>query len=360
MPTISGNLNLVTDRPVDSISEVWVRARETRGQGDGLTVGINDRVPVEGGAVEFTALPGAAVLVLLQNGMPIETLPMLVGDEAQQSLRLVVQAAQVAGAADQRVIEQLSAEIAANTARSEQYRTEAAASASSAQASESAATASESNAKTSENNAKQSETNAGEYAAVATTAATEAVDAMDAAALSAAAFSIYTGTGFPEGKVEAPVGSVYTDSAATAGAIRWVKASGTGNTGWVVEYGDTGWRDITNIYLEVQIITGDVLTLGEGAKILVRRTSNTLSFGFRGQIEASRNWTNLFQLPFELMPGEDQSVQMPRGGRIERDSRWIRFIGAHEGTVAAADTISIATFTTNGEKWPTSLPGDPA
>src|SRR5699024_1307639 len=41
------------------------------------------------------------------------------------------------------------------------------------------AAASESNAKTSETNAKQSETNAGDYAAVATTAATEAVDAMD-------------------------------------------------------------------------------------------------------------------------------------------------------------------------------------
>ena len=41
------------------------------------------------------------------------------------------------------------------------------------------AATSESNAKTSETNAKQSETNAGDYAAVATTAATEAVDAMD-------------------------------------------------------------------------------------------------------------------------------------------------------------------------------------
>ena len=41
------------------------------------------------------------------------------------------------------------------------------------------AATSESNAATSETNAKQSETNAGDYAAVATTAATEAVDAMD-------------------------------------------------------------------------------------------------------------------------------------------------------------------------------------
>ena len=160
MPTISGNLNLVTDRPVDSISEVWVRARETRGQGDGLTVGVNDRVSVTDGAVEFTAVPGAAVLVLVQNGMPLETLPMVIGDEAQQSLRLVVQAGEVAGAADKGVIEQLAAEIAANVTRAEQYRTEAAASASAAQASETAAATSASNAKTSETKAKTSETNA--------------------------------------------------------------------------------------------------------------------------------------------------------------------------------------------------------
>ena len=55
----------------------------------------------------------------------------------------------------------------------------------------------------------------------------------------------YRGTGSPEGKVAAPAGSVYTDTAATNGAIRWIKTSGTGNTGWRVEYGDTGWRDIT-------------------------------------------------------------------------------------------------------------------
>ena len=111
------------------------------------------------------------------------------------------------------------------------------------------AATSESNAKTSETNAKQSETNAGDYAAVATTAATEAVDAMEEAARSAAAFSIYTGTGSPERRVAAPVGSIYTDSAATNGAIRWVKTSGTGTAGWRVEYGDTGWRNVTSLLI---------------------------------------------------------------------------------------------------------------
>lgn len=55
------------------------------------------------------------------------------------------------------------------------------------------------------------------------------------------------GTGYPERKVAAAIGTVYTDSAATDGAIRWTKTSGTGTTGWRVLFGDTGWRNITSL-----------------------------------------------------------------------------------------------------------------
>jgi hypothetical protein len=56
---------------------------------------------------------------------------------------------------------------------------------------------------------------------------------------------LLSGTGFPEGSVTAPVGTRYIDTAATNGAVEWIKASGSGNTGWKVVYGDTGWRDLT-------------------------------------------------------------------------------------------------------------------
>lgn len=49
---------------------------------------------------------------------------------------------------------------------------------------------------------------------------------------------IITGTGFPNGVVSAPVGSTYIDRNATNGAIEWKKATGTGNTGWVVSVGE--------------------------------------------------------------------------------------------------------------------------
>ena len=80
----------------------------------------------------------------------------------------------------------------------------------------------------------------------------------------------FTGTGSPEGKVAAPVGTVYTDSAATNGAIRWVKTSGSGTTGWKVEYGDTGIRNITSL------IEGDT-----GAGIArIQRVGNTVMLAF--------------------------------------------------------------------------------
>lgn len=53
------------------------------------------------------------------------------------------------------------------------------------------------------------------------------------------------GIGSPQSVVTAPVGSTYIDTAATTGAIKWIKASGSGNTGWKVEYGDTGRRNLS-------------------------------------------------------------------------------------------------------------------
>lgn len=60
---------------------------------------------------------------------------------------------------------------------------------------------------------------------------------------------IMSGTGSPEGVVTAPVGSQWADTAATTGAVQWIKASGSGNTGWKVAYGDTGLRDLSGVTL---------------------------------------------------------------------------------------------------------------
>lgn len=74
------------------------------------------------------------------------------------------------------------------------------------------------------------------------------------------------GTGQPNGVVSASPGSTYTDTAVTCGAVKWIKTWGTGNTGWTVLYGDTGWRS-----------TPAWFTNGWNAgKLLVRRINNTI------------------------------------------------------------------------------------
>lgn len=49
------------------------------------------------------------------------------------------------------------------------------------------------------------------------------------------------GTGSPEGRIAAEIGTTYVDVNVTNGALKWIKQSGSDNTGWKVIHGDTGW-----------------------------------------------------------------------------------------------------------------------
>ena len=52
------------------------------------------------------------------------------------------------------------------------------------------------------------------------------------------------GTGMPNGKVEGKLGQTYVDTAKTNGALKWIKRTSSGNTGWAVLDGDTGWKTL--------------------------------------------------------------------------------------------------------------------
>lgn len=78
------------------------------------------------------------------------------------------------------------------------------------------------------------------------------------------------GTGMPNGKVTAPVGTTYVDTNATNGALKWIKRTGTDNQGWEVLTGDTGWRTL-NI----------VSKLGS-SYLKVRRKNDTVMYQFGG------------------------------------------------------------------------------
>ena len=78
------------------------------------------------------------------------------------------------------------------------------------------------------------------------------------------------GTGMPNGKVVAPVGTTYVDTAVTNGALKWIKRQGNDNRGWEVLTGDTGWRTL-NI----------VSKLGN-SYLKVRRKNDTVMYQFGG------------------------------------------------------------------------------
>lgn len=53
-----------------------------------------------------------------------------------------------------------------------------------------------------------------------------------------------TGAGMPNGKVEGKLGQTYVDTAKTNGALKWIKRTPSGNQGWAVLDGDTGWKTL--------------------------------------------------------------------------------------------------------------------
>ena len=78
------------------------------------------------------------------------------------------------------------------------------------------------------------------------------------------------GTGMPNGQIEAPIGTTYVDTSVTNGALKWIKQSGAGNTGWKVLIGDTGWRTLNS-----------VSRVGNSF-IKIRRVNNLVTYQFGG------------------------------------------------------------------------------
>lgn len=82
------------------------------------------------------------------------------------------------------------------------------------------------------------------------------------------------GTGIPEGRITAEIGTTYVDVNVTNGALKWIKESGNGNTGWRVLIGDTGWRTLNSV--------SKLVTNGKTSFIKIRRVNNLVSYNFGG------------------------------------------------------------------------------
>ena len=188
--------------------------------------------------------------------------------------------------------------------------------------------------------------------------ATEATTVAQNAAATAAIAGILSGTGSPQGVVAAPVGSQYRDTAATNGAVIWVKASGTGKTGWVVQYGDTGWRQITPL----NVTSGTVAIRRFGSTVLYRVSSIVVAAG-SGNVAL-----------------HDNTARLPPGfqGHVDSDTDFrLRPLSAvtpiHVVALWSRHALSLLSPSTRptgpligtlrwetDDPWPTTLPGNPS
>ena len=163
------------------------------------------------------------------------------------------------------------------------------------------------------------------------------------------------GTGMPEGNVKASVGTYYTDTAATNGAIRWIKTRGSDKTGWKVVYGDTGWRSVPQI----------LSTSMKASVVKVRRINNTV-YLYAALTGWAYNWNGGgASLPDGLSPG--YQMQGPSAGR-RGDSylTWIVQTGgqinaetpsAQSPTPPLPPIVSVSYVPNDNVPWPTTLPG---
>ena len=78
------------------------------------------------------------------------------------------------------------------------------------------------------------------------------------------------GEGMPNGKVDGTIGQTYVDTKKTNGALKWIKRTASGNQGWFVLDGDTGWKNI------------NILSKLGNSYMQIRRINDTVSYRFGG------------------------------------------------------------------------------
>ena len=79
-----------------------------------------------------------------------------------------------------------------------------------------------------------------------------------------------TGVGMPNGRVDGTIGQTYVDTNKTNGALKWIKRTPSGNQGWAVLDGDTGWKTLDS-----------TSKLGNSF-VKVRRVNSTVTYQFGG------------------------------------------------------------------------------
>ena len=166
---------------------------------------------------------------------------------------------------------------------------------------------------------------------------------------------VMSGTGSPEGSVTAPVGSIWFQTDSTVGVTHWRKATGSGNTGWVVMQGDTGVRQLyphswTTPHANTTVTYFQVRRVGSAVTLYYYQSTST-----------SVNDVLMFDaLPVGFRPAYQIQGIRNRGGILSLSDQivWdIRSNGQVYYSSAGTSTMSGQVTWETTDAWPTSLPG---
>lgn len=165
-----------------------------------------------------------------------------------------------------------------------------------------------------------------------------------------------SGTGFPNGVISAPVGSKYIDTAVTNGAVEWIKVSGTGNTGWVVSVGNTGWRNISSLLINGW---GEFFS---GGSLYVCRDAGAVYFKVDGIKSATMTNAQFLLMPGGFRPtGSNSRFELHTLG-AQPSSMYRGYVDTSGNAVVSSASTSFGdlfgefSFLTT-TAWPSTLPG---
>lgn len=195
------------------------------------------------------------------------------------------------------------------------------------------------------------------------------------------------GTGSPEGRLTAEIGTTYVDTKVTNGALKWIKEKGSGNTGWRVLIGDTGWRTLPvinkrgNAKVQVRRINDEIIVKFDGlqygwfgvddmdkqkqARNIIERTIGDkkytwirLNVGRENAVlpEGFRSASSLLSGLYGDLGDLLGSVYV--GGKTDQNAIQLRYAmekNALTDTILSQIRISPVVFTTD-DPWPTTLP----
>lgn len=164
------------------------------------------------------------------------------------------------------------------------------------------------------------------------------------------------GTGRPDGKVAAPIGSRYVDMAGTHGAVEWVKrGGGDTNTGWICLAGETGTLNVAGLFDRRTNATVHVAHLSRTNYMVelyidISMPTNTASP------------YSVYTLPVGFRP-RDTRYGVMNDNKEGADTKGTVVLGTGEvqflGPVSGKRDRYYGVWSTL-EAWPTALPGSPA